>query len=92
MSLVNIKRTMPLVASSIYLINADSVMVHYWTHTRMIVYKQTCKNILRTCRLCVDATRSLVKPVYRTEKSLKSSHIFLYPIVLHDKNVESPVY
>lgn len=90
MSLVDIKHSMPY-TGSIHLISADPVMVHYWTPTQMILYKQACKNVLKTCRLCIDATGGLVKRIYRTLQSLKSSHIFLYTIVLHDGILQTPV-
>jgi len=40
-SLVELKHTIPF-AGSIHLVNADPFIVHYWTLTQMLVYKDAC--------------------------------------------------
>ncbi|CAI6372658.1 unnamed protein product [Macrosiphum euphorbiae] len=57
----------------------------------MVVYKESKANSLRNCRLCIDATGSVVRNVYRTSQELQSSHIFLYVAVLNDGCIQVPV-
>jgi len=57
----------------------------------MLVYKESKVNSLGNCRLCIDATGSVVKNVYRTSQELLSSHIFLYVVVLNDGCIQVPV-
>jgi len=90
LSLVEMKHTIPY-AGSIHTISIDPVIVHYWSPYQMVVYKESKANSLRNCRLCIDATGSVVKNVYRTSQELVSSHIFLYVAVLNDGYIQVPV-
>lgn len=90
MSLIELKHTIPF-AGSIHLISADPFIVHYWTPTQMILYKDACISDNKSSRLCIDATGSVVKKLYRTSQLLKSSHIFLYVAVLNNGTIQFPV-
>jgi len=89
-SLVELKHTIPF-AGSIHLVSADPFIVHYWTPTQMVVYKDACHSHNKNSRLCIDATGSVVKKIFRTSQSLKSAHIFLYVAVLHNGTLQLPV-
>jgi len=90
LSLVEMKHTIPY-AGSIHTISIDPVIVHYWSPYQMVVYKESKANSLRNRRLCIDATGSVVRNVYRTSQELQSSHIFLYVAVLNDGCIQVPV-
>jgi len=89
-SLVELKHTTPF-AGCIHLISADPFIVHYWTPTQMVVYKDACKSHNKNSRLCIDATGSVVKKIFRTSQALKSAHIFLYVAVLHNGTLQLPI-
>lgn len=61
-------------AGFIHTISADKFFAHYWTPHQLVVYKHLRKTY---CRLCIDATGSVVKKLMRTKHGLLSSHIFL---------------
>lgn len=90
LSLIELKHTIPF-GGSIHNISADPLMVHYWSPYQMIVYKETSKMTNHGVRLCIDATGGLVKKIKRTTQNIKSAHIFLYSIVLHDGSIQVPV-
>ena len=90
LSLVEMKHTVPY-AGSIHNISIDRVIVHYWSPYQMVVYKKSKTNSLRNCRLCIDATGSVVRNINRTSQELQSSHIFLYVAVLNDGFIQVPV-
>jgi len=89
-SLVELKHTTPF-TGSIHLISADPFIVHYWTPTQMVVYKDACKSRNKNSRLCIDATGSVVKKIFRTSQALKSAYIFLYVAALHNGMLQLPV-
>lgn len=91
MSLVELKHTMPF-AGSIHLVSADPFIVHYWTLTQILVYKDACTgDRKKSSRLCIDATGNIVQKLFRTSQSIKSAHIFLYVAVLHNGTLQFPV-
>lgn len=77
MSLIEFKHTK--YAGSIHSISADPLIVHYWTPSQLVFYKNVRKLYVR---LTIDATGSIVKNIKRTTQNILSSHIFLYEGVL----------
>lgn len=59
---------------------SDPFYVHYWTPTQEHIYKMYSRTNWTT--QYIDATGSLMLPIFRTRNKLSSAHIFLYQIVI----------
>jgi len=67
-------------SGSIHGIGCDPFLLHYWTNHQLVIYKDVSKSY---CRICIDATGSVVKKIQRSSLNLTSSDIFLYMAVVH---------
>lgn len=90
MSLLELMHTMPY-AGSIHLVCGKPFMVHYWSPAQLLLYNDACRSKTNNCRLCIDATGSIIKKITRTTQNLKSAHIFLYTAVLHDGLIQTSI-
>jgi len=75
-------------SGSIHGIGCDPFLLHYWTNHQLVIYKDVSKSY---CRICIDATGSVVKKIQRSSLNLTSSDIFLYMAVVHTDFGQIPI-
>lgn len=64
-------------------IGLDPFFIYIWSNTQMHVYNSFCSS--EYAKVCIDATGSVVKKITKPSGE-KSSHIFLYDIVIRSNN------
>lgn len=66
-------------------------MVFYLTPSQLHCYKEYRRIFAKDSSICIDATGSLIRK-FMDSKGIKTSHIFLYQIVMNLKNTTVPIY
>ena len=87
MSISYIKYSDPLFHDAIKAIGFDPFFVQYWMSYQLQLYNDYCKNRPYS-KISIDATDSVVKKIKKSFGN-KSSHIFLYDIVVNDDKSNS---
>lgn len=83
---ISIEKHNPPYQGVIHDIGYDRFYVHYWSTAQLHVYRAFCERESHP-KVCLDATGGLVRKIKRVTGK-KSKHIFLYQVVISDKNIK----